>query len=139
MELEGTPDRDHKTHALLSAQIRALERIASGAPLPDVLDAIARTIEEQSGREAVVSIFLVDPTGSRLHVGAAPSLPEAFNRAFDGIAIERGVGTCADAAARATVVVTPDIAAAAGWQAFAHLPMREGLASAWSMPILSSG
>ena len=105
MELESTSDRDHKTHTLLSAQIHALELIAAGAPLPDVLATIARTIEEQSARETVVAIFLVDSTGNRLHVAAAPSLPDAASLAVD---------------------------------ATADLPPAEGLASAWSMPILSS-
>src|SRR6185369_6061312 len=47
-------------------------------------------------------------------------------------------GTCADAAARAAVTVTPDIATAAGWKGLEHLPASEGLAAAWSMPIMSS-
>lgn len=97
-------DRDRETHALLSAQIHALELIAAGAPLPDVLATIARTIEDQAAREAAVAICIVDPTGN-LHVAAAPSLPDAVGLAFDG---------------------TTD------------LPAADGLASAWSMPIVSS-
>jgi hypothetical protein len=99
---------------LLLSQIHALELIAAAAPLGEILESLALTVEQQSGGESVVSIFLVDPTGKRLRVGAAPSLPEEFNRAVDGIEIKAGLGTCADAAARATMAITPDIAAAAG-------------------------
>jgi signal transduction histidine kinase/PAS domain-containing protein len=131
-------DLERKTEFLLKAQIHALELIASAVPLPKILDVLARAIEEQAGGESIVSIFLADDEGKRLRVGAAPSLPAHFNEAVDGIEIKTGLGTCADAAARAAVTVTPDIAAAAGWKGFAHLPEAQGLKAAWSMPILSS-
>jgi signal transduction histidine kinase/PAS domain-containing protein len=127
-----------RADSLLRAEIRALELTASDAPLKDVLEVIARAIEEQGDGAAIVSIFLVDPDGRRLRVAAAPSLPEHFNRAVDGIEIKEGLGTCADAAARASVSITPDIAAAVGWQGLEHLPAGEGLRAAWSMPIVSS-
>jgi signal transduction histidine kinase/PAS domain-containing protein len=106
--------------------------------LPRILEALALAIEEQAGGQSIVSIFLVDPDGTRLRVGAAPSLPAHFNAAVDGIEIKAGLGTCADAAARAAVTITPDIASAAGWNGLAHLPGNQGLKAAWSMPILSS-
>jgi len=129
---------EHRTESLLTAQIHALERIAAGAPLREILAVLALAIEEQAGGEAIVSIFLVDAAGKRLRIGAAPSLPEDFNRAVDGIEIKPGLGTCADAAARAAVTITTDIAAAAGWKGLAHLPEGQGLKAAWSMPIMSS-
>jgi signal transduction histidine kinase/PAS domain-containing protein len=131
-------DLERKTEFLLKAQIHALELIASSVPLPKILDALASAIEEQAGGEAIVSIFLVDDDGKRLRVSAAPSLPAHFNEAVDGIEIKAGLGTCADAAARAAVTITPDIAAAAGWKGLAHLPDAQGLKAAWSMPIMSS-
>lgn len=123
---------------LLQGQNRALELVASGVPLSEVLNCLARIIEEQSGGAAIASIFLIDRDGQRLRVGAAPSLPASFNQAVDGITIQKGLGTCADAAARAAITLTPDIAAAAGWKGLAHLPLEQGLKAAWSMPILSS-
>ena len=47
------------------------------------------------------------------------------------------IGTCCAAAARGEVIVTPEIATDAGWQAIRHLPLRLELKAAWSMPILS--
>jgi signal transduction histidine kinase/PAS domain-containing protein len=137
MELAKT-DLERKTESLLKAQIHVLELIASAVPLPKILEVLALAIEEQAGGESIVSIFLVDADGKRLRVGAAPSLPAHFNEAVDGIEIKPGLGTCADAAARAAVTITPDIANAAGWSGLAHLPESQGLRAAWSMPIVSS-
>ncbi len=47
----------------------------------------------------------VTPDGGHLTTGAAPSLPESYSRAIDGIAISAFVGTCAAAAARRHVIV----------------------------------
>ncbi len=74
----------------------------------------------------------------RLRVAAAPSLPPEFNSAVDGIEIKAGVGTCADAAARAAVTITPDIQAAVGVAGARARAEEPGLEAAWSMPIMSS-
>ena len=42
---------------------------------------------------------LVDPAANCLRTGAAPGLPDTYNRAVDGIGISSEVGTCAAAAA----------------------------------------
>ena len=88
MNRAGGSDPEQRTESLLTAQIHALERIAAGAPLREILAVLALAIEEQAGGESIVSIFLVDAAGKRLRVGAAPSLPEDFNRAVDGIEIK---------------------------------------------------
>jgi PAS domain S-box-containing protein len=121
---------------LLAAQNRALELIATGAPLPDALGALTEAVEQQSGGHAVAAILLVDEEdGCSLRTGAAPSLPPEYCAAIDGIKAAPGVGTCADAAARNEVVVTPDLAASPAWAGLAHLPLALGLKAAWSMPI----
>jgi len=124
--------------ALLKAQNRALELVASGVPLGQVLEHLTAVIEEQSGGTAVASILLVDNDGKRLRVGAAPGLPDSYNAAVDGIAIRAGLGTCADAAARADTTITTDFSTAPGWKGLSHLPLGLGFRAAWSMPILSS-
>lgn len=61
---------------LLEGQAQVLERIARGAPLSDVLTAIALLIERHSAG-AIASIRLLD--GARqLNMGAAPGLPDSF-------------------------------------------------------------
>jgi len=130
---------DRKLSAsLLEAQNRALELVASGAPLSEILTLLARIIEDQAGGKAIASVFLVDREKKCLRVGAAPSLPPEYNAAVDGIALTEGLGTCADAAARNEVVITKDIEGSQGWEGISHLPIGLGLVAAWSHPIIGS-
>jgi PAS domain S-box-containing protein len=123
---------------LVECQNESLQLLISGAPLLQVFLRVIAFIEAEAEGDAVASVLLVDPAGKCLRHGAAPSLPEDYNRAMDGIAIAADVGTCAAAAARREMVVTPDIAAAASWERHRHLPLQKGLKAAWSIPILSA-
>jgi PAS domain S-box-containing protein len=120
--------------SLRLGQLQALELLARGAPLAQILALLAQIVEQQAP-DAVASILLVDEDG-RLRHGAAPSLPEAYNQAVDGLAIDANMGTCSAAAARAEVVVTRDIATDRGWTDLKQLPLAYGLRAAWSMPIV---
>jgi PAS domain S-box-containing protein len=135
VEMAGRERKDAET--LLASQKTALELIATGAPLPKVLEALTQAIEHQAP-DAVASILLLDRDGLHMRSVAAPSLPEEFTRGIDGIAIGPDVGTGAAAAFRREPVITPDIVEAPGWAAWRHLPMSQGLRAAWSMPIFSS-
>ncbi|MEV5163655.1 SpoIIE family protein phosphatase [Streptomyces werraensis] len=120
----------------LAAEQRALlEQIARQAPLPEVLEGMCRVIEELSP-DVLVSVLLADEEGRRLHHGAAPSLPDFYNQAIDGIAIGEGVGSCGTAAYRRRKVIVTDIATDPLWDDFRELAGRAGLAACWSTPIL---
>ncbi|TQM84444.1 GAF domain-containing protein [Saccharothrix saharensis] len=122
----------------LMAEHRALlEQIARQAPLTEVLDGMARCIEDLAPGEVLVSVLLADPDGRHLHHGAAPSLPDFYNQAIDGIATGEGVGSCGTAAHRREPVVVTDIATDPFWDDFRDLADRAGLAACWSTPILA--
>jgi GAF domain-containing protein len=122
----------------LMAEHRAmLEQIARQAPLTEVLDGMARCIEDLAPRQVLVSVLLADADGRHLRHGAAPSLPEFYNRAIDGIATGEGVGSCGTAAHRREPVVVTDIATDPFWEDFRDLAERAGLAACWSTPILA--
>ncbi|MDI5972698.1 SpoIIE family protein phosphatase [Streptomyces sp. SL13] len=122
----------------LMAEHRALlEQIARQAPLEQVLDGMARTIEELAPEEVLVSVLLADPDGKHLRHGAAPSLPDFYNRAIDGITAGEGVGSCGTAAHRRQAVVVTDIATDPYWDDFRDLADRARLAACWSTPILA--
>jgi signal transduction histidine kinase len=123
---------------LLEAQKDALEMIVRGGALSDTLAALCRIVEAQSEHNVVAAILLADESGRRLFTGAAPALPDSYNSAVDGIAISCEVGTCAAAAARNEVVITPDIGNCPRWRGLAHLPLDLGLVAAWSSPIVSA-
>jgi GAF domain/PAS fold len=122
----------------LMAEHRALlEQIARQAPLTEVLDGMARCIENLAPHEVIVSVLLADPDGRHLRHGAAPSLPDFYNAAIDGIATGDGVGSCGTAAHRREPVVVTDIATDPYWTDFRDLAQRAGLAACWSTPILA--
>ncbi|MDG6110083.1 GAF domain-containing protein [Dactylosporangium aurantiacum] len=129
----------HVRHAqLLMAEQRALlEQIARQAPLADVLDGMARSIEQLAPQEVLVSVLLADADGRHLRHGAAPSLPGFYNEAIDGIATGEGVGSCGTAAHRREPVVVTDIATDPFWDDFRDLAVRAGVAACWSTPILA--
>src|SRR5688500_16541534 len=125
-----------RSQALLAAQKQSLELVVTGAPLAEVLRHLVLTVEEQAEGAVVGSIMLLDAQ-RRLRNGAAPSLPDHYLQAIDGISADPGVGTCSAAAALGEVVVTCDFATAPGWNGLAHLPLALGLRGAWSMPIVA--
>jgi len=121
--------------ALLAGQNRALELIAGDAPLPEILDYVTRFIEAQ-GSGLYCSVLLVED--GRLRHGAAPSLPDAYNRAVDGIPVGPAVGSCGTAAFTGRPAVATDIAADPRWAPFPEavaLALASGLRACWSTPI----
>lgn len=122
---------------LMSEHRALLEQIARQAPLTEVLDGMARCIENLAPEEVLVSVLLADPDGRHLRHGAAPSLPDFYNEAIDGIATGEGVGSCGTAAHRREPVIVTDIATDPFWDDFRQLADRAGLAACWSTPILA--
>ncbi|MFD5536768.1 SpoIIE family protein phosphatase [Streptomyces sp. NPDC127079] len=122
----------------LTAEHRVLlEQIARQAPLEQVLDGMARAIEDLTPEEVLVSVLLADADGRHLRHGAAPSLPDFYNQAIDGIATGEGVGSCGTAAHRRAPVIVTDIATDPFWDDFRDLADRARLAACWSTPILA--
>ncbi|CAM3378722.1 PAS domain-containing sensor histidine kinase [Rhodothermus bifroesti] len=117
---------------LLRGKARLLEYIATGKPLHEVLDAIARWVEAESSG-VLVSIVLVRE-GKR-YCGAAPSLPLAYGQAIDAQATGSNVGSRGAATDTCAPVMGEELTADPAWaldQELAH-----GLRACWSMPILA--
>ncbi|MDD5249760.1 MAG: EAL domain-containing protein [Rhodocyclaceae bacterium] len=113
-----------------------LEKLARGAELPALLDAIVRGIEAaQPG--AIASVLLVDDEG-RLRMGAAPSLPDDLCARFDGMAIGDGAGSCGTAAYRRERVIVADIGSHPYWACCRDLAAQAGVAACWSQPVIDS-
>ncbi len=123
---------------LLAARGSVLELIARGAPLGVVLDRLARAIEEHSPGH-LASILLLDRDGRHLVTGAAPSLPEAFVRAVDGVEIGPRAGSCGTAAYLGRPVAVSDMAADPLWEGYRELALSHGLRACWATPILAAG
>jgi PAS domain S-box-containing protein len=131
----GIPDVRFST--LLAGQNDALQRALGGAPLREVLEVLVRTAEAQSDRSFLASILLLDEDGRHLRHGAAPSLPQAYNEAIDGVAIGPAVGSCGTAAHCGHAIVVTDIARDPLWADFRELALAHGLQACWSTPFLA--
>ena len=117
----------------LALQNRVLQQLNHGAPLGEVLDSLTREVETQ--RPGVLcSILLLDADGSHLRHGSAPSLPDFYNQAIDGVAIGDAVGSCGTAAWRDERVIVDDIERHPYWADYRPLAARAGLRACWSQP-----
>lgn len=122
---------------LLSFSNQVLQQISQDESLAQVLERICHAIE-QVNPGIRCSLLLMDADGVHLHHGAAPSLPVAYARAIDGIAIGPSVGTCGTALYRKEPVFSPDIQQDERWVNFKDLAALYDLAACWSSPIFSS-
>ena len=110
------------------------EQVA-GEALESVLSRLLQVVEDDAGGELMASVLLLDNSGQRLLHGAAPSLPQAYCDAIDGIVIGPKVGSCGTAAYLGHPVYVTDIATDALWTDFAALAAEHGLKACWSTPI----
>ena len=130
-KIPGAPSPDA---VLERAERKVEELIAEGAPLREVLSALAMAAEQVAGKGCVASILLLDEEGL-LRNGASPNLPADYLDAIDRLKPDPGLGTCAAAAATGEIVLTPDFEADGKWAELKHLPLSIGYRGAWSMPI----
>lgn len=118
------------------SRLLILEKMATGAPLEGILVDIVHFVEQQCDG-ALSSILLADEQRGMLSHGAAPSLPDWYNKAVDGLRIANGMGSCGTAAFLKRRVVVEDIETHPYWKGFK--PAADaGLKACWSEPILST-
>jgi diguanylate cyclase (GGDEF)-like protein len=114
-----------------------LELLATGAPLQTILESVVLGIEADN-EDMLCSILLLDESGDRLLVGAAPSLPDFYNAALHGKSIRAGLGACGQAVLTRSRVIVEDIFSAPSWAEYRDLAAQAGLGSCWSDPIIST-
>ena len=123
--------------AIATRDLHNLALVAGGAPLADVLQAIVQSIEARNPG-ILCSILLLDFENTHLLLGAAPSLPDAFNDAIHGLAIGPEEGSCGAAAFLGNRVVVEDIQTHPFWEKYRDIALPTGLRACWSEPIFSS-
>lgn len=115
---------------------QVLERIARGDSLTDVLHTLVNTIEELLPG-MVCSVLILDQETRCLHFGAAPSLPQFYNQAVEGLKIGPATGSCGTAAHTGRRVIVPDIRNHPNWAAYQAIVEQLDLRACWSEPIVS--
>lgn len=123
--------------ALLAGQTYILEMIAKGEKLAIVLNTLAQLIEKQCPQMRC-SFLLLDKNGVNLRFGAAPSLPDSYNQAIDGMSIGPYAGSCGTAVYWQEPVIVADIANHPLWLDYRELALAHGLLACWSVPIFST-
>ena len=119
----------------LGAQARLLHLLGSDAPLPVLLDALARYVETWAP-SMLCSILLRDPRRDVLVRGAAPSLPSTYVAQVDNIPISEGIGCCGTAAWRRQAVTVYDIRCSPLWEGYREPAADAGLRACWSVPFM---
>jgi len=122
---------------LLRGQNRVLEKLATGDSLKEVLTYLTKTVENSiAGLKC--SVLLFDSEKKSLVHGAAPSLPDFYNKAIDGINIGPNVGSCGAAAFSSQTVIVDDVRVHPNWESFRDLAEKADIRACWSQPIISS-
>ena len=125
-----------RAEALRDGESRILEMIARDAPLEEILENLVRVVEAQFAG-LLCSVLLLDEDGQHIRHGAAPSLPEPYTKAIDGLCIGPKAGSCGTAMYRREPVVVTDILQDPLWEAYRGVAEPYGFRACWSTPILA--
>jgi len=124
---------ERKHQQLRELESRVLDCISRDQPLAEILDTITTSIESiQPGVRA--SILLLED--DRLWHASAPSLPDDFTQAVDGIAAAEAAGSCGTAAWRCKTVISRDVATDPLFEGFRELAREHDIAACWSTPVM---
>jgi formate hydrogenlyase transcriptional activator len=125
-----------RAEALLAAEKRTLEMIASGARVADILGSLCNTIDAQAPN-ILSAVMLLDTDRTRLWPVAGPRLPKGWIETISPLKIGPGAGSCGSAAFLKQRVIVSDIATDALWVDYRDVALSYGLRAAWSQPLLS--
>ena len=126
-----------RNELLLEIERKILEMISKRFPLSEILEKIVLSIEEMS-KETIASILLLGDDGIHVHYGAAPNLPDAYNKAIEGEAIGDRAGSCGTAMFLKQPVIVSDIENDPLWKDYKDLAKQFGLRACWSAPIFDA-
>jgi signal transduction histidine kinase/PAS domain-containing protein len=125
-----------RAEALRDGESRILEMIVRDAPLEEILENLVRVVEAQFAG-LLCSVLLLEEDGQHARHGAAPSLPQPYSKAIDGLCIGPKAGSCGTAMYRREPVVVTDILQDPLWEPYRGVAAPYGLRACWSTPILA--
>src|SRR5712672_1828730 len=140
----GIHIEDSKQKELLRvAEKQALEMIADGASLAEVLKQLCAAIDEHALATSLV--MMMDRGGDQLMPFPGPHVPPEITAAFTPWPIGPNMGSCGTAACTRKRVIVSDISEDPRWPsddrgvAARRLVLDHGLRAAWSEPLISNG
>jgi PAS domain S-box-containing protein len=120
---------------LLRSERHVLELIATGAALHDVLDALCRAIDEESG--LMSAVYVLDRARKQMIWAAGPSVPDAWREATRSYVVTPTSGACGAAVNRRKPVIVADVATSQLFTIWREAARASRIASAWSTPFFS--
>ena len=135
--LQTDIDDRKRAQALLTGENSLLEMIATGQPLPTVLEALCRLVEEIAS-DCVCRISFKDAPGTACRHLGSPGLPKRFLPRPRTRATSHDAGPLGMAVSLKVQVIVPDVASDVRWsKAWRERSLAHGLRSCWATPILS--
>jgi diguanylate cyclase (GGDEF)-like protein/PAS domain S-box-containing protein len=124
---------DKRAQLMEHARTALLNELLAGTELPVLLRQIVLSLEAMDpGMRA--SILLCDDLSGCLRFGAAPSLPDSYNRAIDGLLPALGEGACGTAAHTGQPVWISDTETHPFMDRYRPLLREHRLRACWSVP-----
>jgi len=114
---------------------RILEMVAVGHPASEVYDEIALMYED---RNPGMRCSMLELHGAKLLHGGAPSLPEEYCEALNGMEYGPDVGSCGTSTYTGKSVLVDNIETDPKWEKIRHLALPHGMRCCWSEPIKNS-
>ena len=119
---------------VLSGQAAALEGLATGLPLPEIMAGLL-TCYEEIDPHSLCAILLVDQDRVVTSVFSS-SLPPVYAEELHGLQLAARTGCCGSAISTGEPVIVTDIATDPLFNGLTELALQLGLVAAWSVPVL---
>jgi len=120
----------------MQKRINVLEHIVEGGEVSDTLEILCRETEVMDSAMRC-SVLYFDHEANCLRHATAPSLPDYYVDAIDGLIVGIGAGSCGTAAATGERVIVEDVYSHPYWVPFIELAKKVGFRACWSQPIYS--
>jgi PAS domain S-box-containing protein len=127
------------THRYFLGELDRIESRLSRSLMEDPLGEQQALAQYLSQLEALLPgsrCSLVKVKEGKLQTWCAPSLPEAYNQAINGVPVGPEKGSCGRAAWLNKRVISEDLRKAPEWQDYQDITEAHGLRACWSQPIL---
>ena len=130
-------DDRKKAEYLLAAEKHALQMIADGASLSDILNHVCTSMDLLVA-PSMTTILLMDPDGKRLWHIAGPRVPREWVPIISPLPVALEAGLCGTAAFLKERIVVPDVATDPNWpDRLRPIAIRNGIRAGWSEPIVA--
>ena len=113
-----------------------LSMISTNQGLADILQAVCQMAESQDAG-ALCVLQLMDREQRALHLGAAPSLPEAFRRTHESLPNDPDDNPFSSAVQSRQLTIVEDFAHESRWREQRNRLQEHGLHACWVIPLLS--